>query len=137
MVRKTFFNKVGGFSESLRLHQDSDFCMKAAAVGNLVPGWLKDPMAVRRVHSGDRFVRPREDALQSRLLQWRALDEWVTETKQGRGRRLIIIYRLFGYLKAHYRRKGNYLSAVLYFAVNRLMRLVISVRCQLFGVASF
>jgi glycosyltransferase involved in cell wall biosynthesis len=138
VVSKGLFFKAGGFNHSLRLHQDTDFCIKASAVGNLVPGRLKDPVAVRRVHASNRYMQQREDALQSRLLEWRELDRWAKETRQKRSRRLIVRYRLVRCLRETYHlEKKNHPSAIFYAAVSRLMRLEISARRRLFGVASF
>ena len=38
LIRKALFLKVGGFDEPLRLGEDSIFCIKASALGVLVPG---------------------------------------------------------------------------------------------------
>jgi hypothetical protein len=138
VVRKSLFHKVGGFNPSLRLHQDSDLHMKLAALGTLVPGRLTEPVAVRRVHSENRYMQPRERALQSRLLQWTALCDWAMETKQRRSRRLLAQYRLTTCLKqSRFGRKKSHPLAVFYSAMIRLMRLEIYARVKLFGTGSF
>jgi glycosyltransferase involved in cell wall biosynthesis len=137
VIRKKLFVEVGGFNELLRLHQDSDFCMKAAALGKLVSGRLNQPVALRRVHEGNRFVKVRDDAVESRLMQWRELYKWANDTKQGNWKKLIICYRLMNYLKAHYRRTGNLPAAVSCLVMGRLMRFVISARRGLLGASSF
>jgi glycosyltransferase involved in cell wall biosynthesis len=138
VVRKKLFYKVGGFNNSLRLHQDSDLHMKLAATGTLVPGRLSDPVAVRRVHSANRYMQPRERALQSRLLQWTALYDWAKETKQSRSRRLIAQYRLVMCLKqSRFGKKKRHPLAIFYAAMIRLMRLEIFARRKMFGAASF
>jgi glycosyltransferase involved in cell wall biosynthesis len=137
VIRKELFHKVGGFNPLLRLHQDSDFCMKAAAVGNLIPGRLTEAVALRRVHSGNRFVKKRKDALASRLLAWRATNEWAKETGRSRAKRLIVGYRLSRVLTSHYRQERNLPLALVHFGLSRLMGVAISARRKMFGAASF
>jgi glycosyltransferase involved in cell wall biosynthesis len=139
VIKKSLFHKAGGFNESLRLHQDTDFCIKTAAFGILLPGRLRESVALRRVHGGNRFVKlkPRKEVLQSRILQWQALYQWARETNQRRWRRLIVQYQLFNCLKASYRAKENYPVAVFYFGLSRLMRFVIWMRRRILGAASF
>jgi glycosyltransferase involved in cell wall biosynthesis len=137
VIRKELFYKVGGFNEALRLHQDSDFSIKAAAVGNLAPGRLDEPVALRRVHSDNRFVKKREDAMQSRLLAWRAFNDWVKDTNQKRARRLLVGYRLSRVLTKHYREQRNYGAALFHFVVSRLMGVAVSARVKMLGPSSF
>jgi len=137
VVRKSLFHKVGGFNNSLRLHQDSDLHMKLAAIGTLVPGRLTEPVAIRRIHSDNRYMKLRTDALQSQLLLWRALHDWAEESKQRRSRRLIVRYRLVRCLRSLCGEKKNYPLTVFYAGVARLMRLEISARLKLFGAGSF
>jgi glycosyltransferase involved in cell wall biosynthesis len=137
VIRKSLFYKVGGFNESLRLHQDTDFCIKAAALGNVVPGRLGEAVALRRVHAGNRFVKKRDDALESRLLMWESLNAWAGKTCQKRARRTILRYRLLLIMKNRYRSQRKYAGACLYFALSRLVGYGIRVREKVFGAESF
>jgi glycosyltransferase involved in cell wall biosynthesis len=138
VVRKRLFHKVGGFNTALRLHQDSDLITKLAAMGTLVPGRLTEPVAVRRVHSGNRYMQWREDALQSRLLQWKALYNWAKETGQKRPRRLIAHYRLMTCLKqSRFGEKKMHPLGIFYSGIIRLMRLEMYARLKLYGPDSF
>jgi glycosyltransferase involved in cell wall biosynthesis len=136
-IRKRLFSKIGGFNPLLRLHQDSDFCMKGSAVGKLVPGRLNEPVACRRVHSGNRFVRVRRDALQTGLLAWRATDEWARETRQSRGKRLIVGYRLSRVLSRYHRSERRYVRALWQLTASAVMVAGISVRRKMLGTDSF
>jgi glycosyltransferase involved in cell wall biosynthesis len=137
VIRKNLFFRIGGFNESLRLHQDTDFCIKAAALGRLVPGRLGKAVALRRVHAGNRFVKKRDDALESRLLMWQSLDEWARKSEQKWARRTILEYRLWKILANRYRRQRKYAPALLYFGLSRIVGVVIEMRCRVLGAESF
>jgi hypothetical protein len=55
LVKKRIFNRCGYFFENLRLHQDSAMMVQMAESGILIPGRLDTPVAMRRVHAGNRF----------------------------------------------------------------------------------
>jgi glycosyltransferase involved in cell wall biosynthesis len=56
VVRRTLFEKAGLFDEQLLLHQDTAMWIKMAAVGRLVGCSADKPVAVRRVHTKNRFL---------------------------------------------------------------------------------
>lgn len=59
LVSKTLAEKVGRFDETLRQTQDTDFIWKIALAGQLRPGSLVQPVAMRGVHANNRvFNRP-------------------------------------------------------------------------------
>lgn len=58
-VRRKIFDKTGYFNEKLRLHQDTDMCWRMAAVANLYPGKLEEPVTIRRIHQNNRTSAPR------------------------------------------------------------------------------
>jgi hypothetical protein len=78
-LRASLLKRIGGFSEELRIAQDTALCIQAAALGNLMPGRLTDPVAMRRVHAGNRITQWRQSpaqvyelraALADYLAQW-------------------------------------------------------------------
>jgi GT2 family glycosyltransferase len=81
VVRKGLLKNVGLFDEDLRLHQDTVLCMKAAAVGRLVPGKLEEPSAMRRVHDKNRITAERtaREAYDARSSMWAAMWRWSTK----------------------------------------------------------
>ncbi|MBN2466487.1 glycosyltransferase family 2 protein [candidate division WOR-3 bacterium] len=59
VLRRSVLDKRLMMKEALRLHQDTDFVLRVAAVCRLRPGRLTEPVAVRRVHEGNRISAPR------------------------------------------------------------------------------
>ncbi len=53
-VKKTVFQKTGFFDVRLRLSQDTDFCIKLAAVCKLCPGDLINPVVLYGLHYNNR-----------------------------------------------------------------------------------
>jgi glycosyltransferase involved in cell wall biosynthesis len=56
VVKRSLFEKTGLFDEELVLHQDSAMWIKMAAVGQLFPGSIGVPVAVRRVYGSNRVL---------------------------------------------------------------------------------
>jgi glycosyltransferase involved in cell wall biosynthesis len=137
LIKKELFSKIGGFDEPLKLGEDSNFCMKAAAVGVLIPGRLNEPVALRRVHDSNSIFRHRGDTLAHQLLGWRTLHEWARESKQPWGKRLIVRYQFWRVLARQFKRNRNFPIALLYYMTCKIMRFEISMRKKLFGPASF
>jgi glycosyltransferase involved in cell wall biosynthesis len=137
LIKKELFLKVGGFDEPLKLGEDSNFCMKAAALGVLVPGRLDKPVALRRVHDSNSIFRLRRDTLAHQFLGWRTLNEWAKVTEQPRGKKLLVRYQFWRVLARHHKRNRNFSSALFYYIMSRLMGFEISMRRKLFGPASF
>ena len=137
VVKKNLLNRVGGLNKSLRLHEDTDICIKMAAVGNLVPGRLDEPVALRRVHARNTFITKRKNSLKSRLLVWRSLDDWAKESKQSLARRLIIRYQLNRLQAFYFRRERKWSAASFYSAKYLLMRRAIYMRRTILGARSF
>jgi hypothetical protein len=54
-LKRSIFEKSGLFEPSLRLHQDTHLWLKLAHVGKLVPGLVKEPVAIRRQHAENRI----------------------------------------------------------------------------------
>jgi len=61
LIRRTILDKSGLMDDSIAdtLHEDVDFVMRLAAVGNLYPGRIDQPTSMRRVHAENRVSAPR------------------------------------------------------------------------------
>lgn len=79
-VKKGIFEKCGFFFENLKLHQDTAMNFQMAQFGRLYPGRLDTPVALRRVHSGNRFVSDYNRYLTSSLM-WKTLFKWALKNK--------------------------------------------------------
>jgi len=111
--------------------------MKAAALGVLVPGRLREPVALRRVHDSNSIFRHKRDTLAHQLLGWSALNKWAKKSKQPRAKRLIVRHQFWRVLARHYKRNRDFRLALFYYTMCLLMHLEISMRRQLLGPASF
>jgi cellulose synthase/poly-beta-1,6-N-acetylglucosamine synthase-like glycosyltransferase len=58
-IRRDVLAHSGLFNETLRLHQDTDFCIRLAATARLAAGSWR-PVAVRRFHPQSRILAARE-----------------------------------------------------------------------------
>lgn len=58
-IYRDSIRQSGPFNEALRLHQDTEFCIRLAAVARLIPGSQR-PVAIRRFHSRSRILAARE-----------------------------------------------------------------------------
>jgi glycosyltransferase involved in cell wall biosynthesis len=54
-LKRTLFDRTGLFDETLILHQDTAMWLKMAAVGTLVSGDTRIPVATRRIHDQNRI----------------------------------------------------------------------------------
>ncbi|SCX92230.1 Glycosyl transferase family 2 [Nonlabens sp. Hel1_33_55] len=54
-VRKSLIQAVGGFNEKLEVSEDTELIWKLSLKGDLLPGILRDPVAVRGVHDNNIF----------------------------------------------------------------------------------
>ncbi len=75
VVRKSSFWREDPFFEELRLHQDTAMIIQLAHYAKLVPGRLKEPVALRRVHSGNRFLSS-PNLHRTSMKMWEALFRW-------------------------------------------------------------
>ena len=137
VVRKDLAERVGGFNPSLRLHQDTDFCIKLAAVGSLVPGRLDRPVAMRRVHSQNRSVKRRQDVLETRFAMWNSLRNWAEDVGQSSARKKLIDCRLSRLLVVQSKKKRSLPAFAVHFSKWYLLHSVLRVRRMLKGRRSF
>ena len=70
---KSILRKSGVFDESLRLHEDTHLWLRMAQVGKLVPGKLKEPVAIRRTHAqntSQHLNKETRSLFHTRTFQW-------------------------------------------------------------------
>jgi len=81
VIKREVLQRSGLMNEHLRLHQDTEFIMRLAMTAKLLPGRLDEPVAMWRVHTGNRISAPRSLAVQyrDRMNYWRSLYRWVRE----------------------------------------------------------
>lgn len=75
-IRRQVIERVGYFDERLRLHQDSEWMFRLAYLGDLLPGSLETPVAVRGVHDQNRITSD-DNGLRSRKKQFEVMAEFV------------------------------------------------------------
>ncbi len=74
-VRKSVFKKAGFFNEYLQISEDTEWCIRLAAVCNLQAGNITTPIALRRIHDSNQstdesFLRAQKPAMALACLDW-------------------------------------------------------------------
>ncbi|SFG33183.1 glycosyltransferase family 2 protein [Pontibacter chinhatensis] len=87
-VRKKLFDKIGLFSTTLKLHQDTHMWLRMAYAGRLVPESLNEPIAVRRMHEDNRIANK---SIESRQQFFKETYEWFKNKNDVDKRALKII----------------------------------------------
>lgn len=92
VVKKSVFEKTGLFDENLRFHQDTAMAVKLSAMCRIAVGDIAQPVAMRRVHAGNRITAKRSSAriFRERVLMWRVLWRWGKKNLQGSRRELLL-----------------------------------------------
>lgn len=91
-VKKSLLCKVGLFNEKLSPHEDTDMFFKLCAVSKLVPGDIENPVAVRRVHGGNRITQHVVNLrkhYQTDIETWDSIYEWGKVNLSARKQYLI------------------------------------------------
>ncbi len=80
-IRRSLLAESGMMNPRLRLHQDTDFIIRCALSGKLLPGKLVAPVAMWRVHTANRISAPRSamQQLGDRLAMWESLYRWCRQ----------------------------------------------------------
>jgi len=79
VIKRSLLEKCGYMNEAIAdtLHEDTDFVLKAAAAGRLLPGRIEEPTSMRRVHATNRVSAPRSaqriytDKMRQRMATYR------------------------------------------------------------------
>ncbi len=74
-VRKSSFWKEDPFPEELKLHQDTVMMIQLSYYAKLLPGRLSEPVAMRRVHSGNRYLSD-YNINRTKMMMWENLFKW-------------------------------------------------------------
>ena len=75
-VRRELFERCGYFPDDIHMHEDTLLMTKMSYYGNLLPGRLDEPVAVRRVHETNRSVAE-FNTYRTRYVLWKRLFEWA------------------------------------------------------------
>ena len=64
VIRRSILQRSGFMNEEIAdtLHEDTDFILKLAAVGRMLPAGIDKPVSMRRVHAENRVSAPRSAA---------------------------------------------------------------------------
>jgi glycosyltransferase involved in cell wall biosynthesis len=102
VFRSNLIKKVGLMDEELKLHQDNEFIFRLAAVTDLLPGNLAEPVAMRRVHQHNRITAPRSklQIYQDRLKMWKSSYRWF-RSRSNREQKKLISKALISYCKSY------------------------------------
>ncbi len=106
VVKRSVFEKVGFFDQTLRLHMDEVFFIKLAAKAKLAPGRLEEPVACWRVHNHNRISAQRSNNLiyEMRLKFWNTLWKWSKAQLKKEDQELILEQMI---IDARYRSRLN------------------------------
>lgn len=85
-VRRESLRRIGPFNTSLELSQDTELFIRMAAVLRLVGNGLDEPVAVRRVHGGNR-ISDRAKLMRLRSPMFRSALSWARRARVGKARR--------------------------------------------------
>ena len=96
VVKKSLILKSGMFNEKLIMHQDSDLIIKMSVIGKLVPGNLKDPVAIRNIHDNNRILKIK-DTNNSKFSMWESLTYWEHVNKIKKYTFILILRNYFYY----------------------------------------
>lgn len=96
VVKKEVFDKAGFFNEELRVSQDTHMYFKLAALAKLVPGDIKSPVAIRRVHENNRFNKTSpEEKQRIKMKFFSSLLKWAKEKNLEKKKMAFIYYKKF------------------------------------------
>lgn len=80
-IRRHLLDRMDDLMRDLKLHQDTEFMIRLAWYGRLYPGRTTEPIALRRTHVDNRFMRQR--SARSRFLLEKTLLEWMEREGVG------------------------------------------------------
>jgi len=80
VIKKTLLERSGYMDEGLRLHQDSQFIIRLAIKGKMLPGNLSIPVAMRGIHDHNRISapRPQRKIYAEHMKFWLHLYDWAS-----------------------------------------------------------
>ena len=110
VIRRAVLDKTGMMDVTIAdtLHEDTDFILRLAAVGRLMPGRLDEPVAKRRVHAENRISisRSPERVYRERMKMWKATYAWCRKHAEKEKRKLLF-KRIMSDYEAEMQRKKS------------------------------
>lgn len=91
VLRTCLFDRIGGFDTRLPMGEDTALWVRAAAVGRLLPGSIRVPVAIRRVHGDNTIYRRRGEAGVHAVRMAETLLEWARREGVCRSRRILLL----------------------------------------------
>ena len=95
-VKKSVFEKTGLMDPALRLSQDTDICIKLAAICKLMPGQITIPVALYGVHENNRSHNS-ETVTTNRPYLFYNLYKWARRKRLARSRVFLLWERYYQY----------------------------------------
>lgn len=92
VIKKTVLSKAGHMDEGLRIHQDTNFIIKAALTAKLLPGSIMEPVTMWRVHQRNRVSAPKTKSewLQDRMAFLYSTYSWTKNNFQTEAKDLLV-----------------------------------------------
>jgi glycosyltransferase involved in cell wall biosynthesis len=114
-VKRKVFEKTGLFDAKLYLHEDTAFRNKLAACAKLVPGKIDAPIAMRRIHTDNRFIAERTDKenWQGLMDMWLILYRWICKNHISKNRRQLVVERMFWQSNTFTENKNSYMKNII------------------------
>ena len=117
--KKEALLKVGMFP-ALRLHQDTVFFFKLAALCILLPGEIEKPVSLRRLHLQNRITNLNKNFSKTRLLSYECLANWMTEINVDVNKLKLVKTRCYKQKYRLFKQERNYITAILYYLYYQL-----------------
>jgi len=99
VIKRSLLEKSGMMNDKIAdtLHEDTDFILKAAAAGKMLPGSIAEPISIRRVHAENRVSaqRPAKDVYRDHFRQRLETYRWC-KSKDLREHRKLVFKRMLG-----------------------------------------
>lgn len=117
VIKKSVLIVSGYMDSDLKLHQDTEFFFRLAAVARLYPGNLTEPVAKRRIHHHNRMSAPdtKKNIYASRFKMWISSFRWFRSNRLFSDSKLILkgllsLFKNYDYYTHH--QKCRYLIEI-------------------------
>ena len=92
VIKRSVLEKSGNMDESLRIHQDTNFIIRAALTAKLLPGSITEPVTMWRVHQANRVSSPKSkiEKMQDRMSFLYSTYCWAKMNKQKNAKNLLV-----------------------------------------------
>ena len=119
-VHRSVFRKAGLFNPTLRLHQDTDLFMRFAVAGRMLPGEIREPVAMRRLHDNNRITqhRPPRENFDHRICMWGSTWRWARR-KEYEWQAQVLLFKLLEHCSRpgtdHWKKTSHSYTALMRF----------------------